>query len=87
MKVTDLDTKAVTLYILNEKVFELDECPDWAEWAAVDKDGTACWFSDKPDLLDDYWSAPYPGTRCTKILEEAFDAYDWESAIVQRPKP
>lgn len=39
MKVTELDTKEVQVtvtrtekrYILNEKVFDLDNCPDWAE--------------------------------------------------------
>ncbi len=40
MKVTELDTKEVTVtvtrYILNEKVFDLEECPDWAQYAAVD---------------------------------------------------
>ena len=66
-------------------MFQLNTCPDWAEWAAVDEDGTACWFSDKPDLLDVYWAAPYPDTRCEKILEEAFDAYDCEDTLVQRP--
>ena len=85
MKATDLDVETVTLYVLNEKVFDLDSCPDWAQYAAVNEDGTACWFSDKPDLLDDYWAAPYPGTRCEKILEEAFYAYDWEYTLVQRP--
>ena len=85
MKATGLDVETVTLYVLNEKVFDLDSCPDWAQYAAVNEDGTACWFSDKPDLLDDYWAAPYPGTRCEKILEEAFYAYDWEYTLVQRP--
>lgn len=27
MKIHELDTKEVTLYILNDKVFELDRCP------------------------------------------------------------
>ena len=48
MKVTELDTKEVTVtvtrYILNEKVFDLEECPDWAQYAAVDEDGTAFFF-------------------------------------------
>ena len=45
MRATDLDTKEVsgicteTRYILNSKVFELDDCPDWAQWAAVDASG------------------------------------------------
>ena len=39
MKVTELDTKevTVTMYVLNEKVFELDGCPEWAQYAAVDE--------------------------------------------------
>ena len=50
MKAADLDIKDVTVIrtekrcVLNEKVFDLDNCPDWAEWAAVDEDGTASWY-------------------------------------------
>lgn len=29
--------------------FKLDQCPDWAEWVAVDRDGTVCYFP--PNLL------------------------------------
>lgn len=45
MKVTELDTKEVKVtrtekrYILDERVFELDSCPFWAQYAAVDACG------------------------------------------------
>jgi len=55
MKVTELDTKEVTVtvtrYILNEKVFDLEECPDWAQYAAVDEDGTAFFICIHPVLV------------------------------------
>ena len=41
MKVTDLDTRDVQItrtekrYVLNEKVFQLDACPDWAQAAGL----------------------------------------------------
>ena len=47
MKVTELDrrnvkiTRTETRYILTEKVFQLDSCPFWAQYAAVDAGGKA----------------------------------------------
>ena len=58
MKVTELDRSEIgtqVKYAWNEKVFELDGCPDWAQWAAVDKDGKAFWYSNEPDLFPFEW--------------------------------
>lgn len=89
MKTTELDTKEVTLYILNEKVFELDECPDWARWAAVDKDGVACWYESKPDIDGSVW---IDDDRVHLIKYTArseaivFDATAWQNSLIKRPE-
>jgi hypothetical protein len=33
---------------LTKEVFQRDDCPKWAKWAAVDSDGTAYWYEKKP---------------------------------------
>ena len=89
MKVTDLDTKEVTLYILNEKVFELDECPDWAQWAAVDANGVACWYESKPDIDGSVWLDD-DRVHLIKYTARAealvFDATDWQNSLIMRPE-
>ena len=95
MKVTDLDTKDVTVIrtekrcVLNEKVFDLDTCPGWAKWAAVDKDGVACWYASKPDIDGSVWLNA--GRSCF-IEDEArtgaivFDATGWMHSLIKRPE-
>lgn len=89
MKTTDLDTKEVTLYILNEKVFELDECPDWAQWAAVDKDGVACWYESEPDIDGSVWIGD-DRVHLIKYTARAgaivFDATAWQNSLIKRPE-
>ena len=34
--------------VLTQEVFTRSDCPDWAKWAAVDLDGAAFWFEEKP---------------------------------------
>lgn len=71
--------------------FKLDQCPDWAEWVAVDRDGTVCYFSDEPIIFNcsDEWTCSSPshtlqpvkiGGNNIKITVE-----DWMKAKVKRP--
>lgn len=95
MKAADLDTKEVTVirtekrYVLNEKVFELDTCPDWAQWAAVDADGTASWYGAKPETVGSVWINDGSGglieddARTEAII---FDATGWMHSLIKRPE-
>ena len=95
MKVTDLDTEEVqvtrteTRYVLNEKVFDLEECPDWAQYAAVDVDGEAYWYSLKPSCVGSYW-VNHGSLLLIKDAARAkaivFDATDWQHSLIERPK-
>ena len=95
MKVTDLDTKDVTVirtekrYVLNEKVFELDNCPDWAQYAAVDEDGTASWYCAKPETVESFW-LNYGSSCLIKYTAGAeaivFDATGWMHSLIKRPE-
>lgn len=71
--------------------FKLDQCPDWAEWVAVDRDGTVCYYSGEPIILTcaDEWTRNSPshtlqpvkiGGNNIKITVE-----DWMSTKVKRP--
>lgn len=92
MKVTELDTKEVKVtrtekrYILNERVFDLDVCPDWAQYAAVDADGSAYWFVDKPVISGKCWVRRQTGCPAKCILPEAFDTTDWMHSLIKRPE-
>lgn len=93
MKATDLDTKDVTVtrtekrYVLNEKVFELDGCPEWAQYAAVDQNGMACWYSNEPYVctsISKWWA----DKGCAGFIYSGmpFDATNWQNSLIKRPK-
>ena len=67
-------------------VFSLPECPSDANWAAVDADGSAYWFVDKPVISGKCWVRRQTSCAAKCILPEAFDATDWQHSLIERPK-
>lgn len=71
--------------------FKLDQCPDWAEWVAVDRDGTVCYFSVEPIKLTygDEWlcASPRHTLQPVKICGNniKITVEDWMSTKVKRP--
>ena len=98
MKVTELDrrnvkvTRTETRYILTEKVFQLDCCPDWAQYAAVDEDGHAYYFEHKPHQYSASWrnaascSSPCLNSVSHIHTDTPFDATDWQHSLIRRPQ-
>ena len=96
MKTADLDTKDVTVirtekrYVLNEKVFELDSCPDWAQYAAVDEDGIAYFYMYPPSLGVHRYRCTdaIGGSHCIRIGTgySPFDATGWQHSLIERPR-
>lgn len=90
MKITELDTKDVTVtrYILTEKVFDLEECPDWAQWVAVDECGTAYFYMCPPSLSEHRYRCTGAISFCIPIGTDysLFDATDWQHSLIERPK-
>lgn len=93
MKVTELDTKEVTVtvtvtrYILNEKVFDLEDCPDWAQYAAVNRKGDVNWYSVEPYVCGDisgWWANK--GRVGLIHADRPFDATDWIHSLIKRPE-
>lgn len=67
-------------------VFSLPQCPSDANWAAVDADGSAYWFVDKPVISGNRWVRRQTGCAAKRILPEAFDATDWQHSLIERPR-
>ena len=67
-------------------VFSLPQCPSDANWAAVDADGSAYWYVDKPVISGNRWVRRQTGCAAKCILLEAFDATDWQHSLIERPK-
>lgn len=67
---------------LTAEVFSLLECPEWARYAAVDANGLAYYYSDKPTRKCTGYHTPN-NTQCISVY--AFDAADWKNSLIERP--
>ena len=67
---------------LTQEVFERLDCPGWAKWAAVDKDGKAAWYEEKPKNDWDQWYRH--GSDRFEWIEGKFDASDWQHSLIER---
>lgn len=57
--------------VLTNEVFQRDDCPKWAKWAAVDSDGTAYWYEEKPTQgRGVFWAQEDPATKFVRINEK-----------------
>lgn len=71
--------------------FKLDQCPDWAEWVAVDKDGTVCYYSAEPIIFTcaDEWTRNSPRHELQPVkiggINIKITVDDWTKAKVKRP--
>ena len=68
---------------LTAEVFNRPDCPKWAQWAAVNWDGRVFFYSDKPMMCRSAFGKLTGKTQL--LIEETFDALDWEDSLVQRP--
>ena len=71
--------------------FKLDQCPDWAEWVAVDKDGTVCYYSGEPIIFTcaGEWTRNSPSHNLQPVringINIKITVDDWTKAKVKRP--
>lgn len=59
--------------------------PIWAEWAAVDCNGSAFWYSHKPKRRKIDWICYNPLGGTIRICG-IFDATDWKNSLIKRQK-
>lgn len=72
--------------------FKLDQCPEWAEWVAVDSDGTVCYYSAEPTIRNacaDEWTRNSPNHTLQPVkingINIKITVDDWTKAKVKRP--
>lgn len=71
---------------LTAAVFEREDCPEWAQWAAVNSFGIAYYHEVAPYLVDEYdncW-ANLESVRASAI-PGVWDAFDWKNSLIERP--
>jgi hypothetical protein len=71
-----------TLPKLTAEVFDRPDCPGWAKYAAVDKDGRSFYYRNKPKMIEtDRWCLF--GGDYQHIGK--FDASGWKNSLIERP--
>ena len=68
---------------LTTEVFDRPDCPEWANYAAVDRDGIGRVFELEPMAEEDGW---YNFGSEERIGGGRFDASDWQYSLIERPK-
>lgn len=80
---------------LTQAVFDLPECPVWAESAAVDEDGRAYYHSKKKESLTvipsdgddlglhDAYVSP-PDYDRIELIGSGYDTTDWQKSAIDR---
>lgn len=71
---------------LTVEVFDRPDCPKWAKYAAVDKDGGLYFYANEPSLETSAgeWSYYYGDGRWGRFGDN-FDASDWKNSLIERP--
>lgn len=67
---------------LTTEVFDRPDCPEWAKYAAVDKDGRGFYYHNKPRKNDYNWGlSDVVGCK----LIDNFDPSHWQNSLIERP--
>lgn len=73
---------------LTAEVFALPECPEWAQYAAVDDDGFAYWYDTKPERVSSGWLSARERKPARWITHNGkkliYDSSDWQNSLVKR---
>lgn len=76
------EDKKTVLPKLTAEVFDRPDCPEWAKWVAVDGDGEACFFADKPAIFKGKW---WDRDVAHRVICDLFDPSDWQNSLIERP--
>lgn len=83
----EVDDRGVVLDLkplpkLTADVFNRPDCPEWAKWVAVNQNGIASYYDEKPARCRSYFRISN-GKRW--VLSGSFDASDWRNSLIERP--
>ena len=54
------------------------EAPEWAKYAATDKDGEAYWYEELPNRISSEWSCGFRNELIMKVI-------NWQESLQERP--
>lgn len=77
-------TECTQLPKLTTEVFERLDCPEWAEYAAVDKNGKAYYFTNKPKCYSEGYFRDLGWDAGDFMLIGDFDSTDWRNSLIKR---
>lgn len=91
LKLHEPTTECSQLPKLTAEVFDRPDCPEWAKYAAVDRNGKAYFYDTKPE-----WEQPsqirkhqtiwFTGKlNGIKRIPGKFDAANWQNSLIERP--
>ena len=63
--------------------YDWSKAPEWAQWAATDKDGTSWWYSDRPKTAQEGWYTRL-GNYNSSFPKET--PSDWRDSLERRPE-
>ena len=70
---------------LTTEVFNRPDCPDWAKYATVDRDGKARFHAEEPIIPIVYEIDGWYSTSNDSFIPGTFDPSDWENSLIKRP--
>lgn len=83
-------TKKPQDIVINNLPSEPDwsKAPEWAEWFAIDGNGSGMWYEEKPILIADRrWWENQSITGRGKWYGAEFCKHNWQNSLRQRPQP
>lgn len=80
-KLPEWEDDNVKAPVLTEEVFYRPDCPRWAQYAAVDFHGMACWFEHAPIAVNGEWQESGGSYQEIGI----YDGSNWFGSVVVRP--
>lgn len=85
-EIVQADMRDKQLPKLTAEVFDRPDCPEWAQYAAVDRSGDAYYFTQRPyiNAAKNAWllNGFPPNWR---FLGHAWDTTDWQNSLIERP--
>ena len=72
---------------LTVEVFDRPDCPEWANYAAVDSNGAGYYYSEKPFILSDAfgWGIVCSENNRSEFISGVFNNSDWQNSLIERP--
>jgi hypothetical protein len=69
---------------MKETKYDWSIAPDWAQWAATDRDGDMYWYGNKPNIGIRCWLNVDPG-GCI-FFDSIPECKDWKDSLEARPQ-